>query len=237
MFRWMLNQVQHDGKGNRMLRRLILLSRCSGARDRERAEHHAGAGRRRPRAARRRGRARDPHAPSARLARLLAEPRRRRPADGRAVAAAEGLRRRPAALPGPDPARDRDLMNYVLRAGLCRARSAEGSGGRAPARSRSAPMRAGSPAPTRSAFPSRASFRSICRSATAPQTARSSTHGARRFPSRSPVSAISKRPETSCASRSRFRQASTSTNPIVFPTVDGPVDYDAKQASAARATR
>ena len=104
---------------------------------------------------------------SAGLARLLAQPRRRRPADGRRLAAAQGLRRRPAALPGADPADHRRADELRLRARLCGARAAEGAGGRARHASRSAPMRTGSPAPTRSACPSRASCRSTCRSAAA----------------------------------------------------------------------
>ena len=83
---------------------------------------------------------RAPHPPAARsslrstcvrsrLARLLAEPGRRRPADGRAVAASQGLRRRPAALSGASAADRRRPHELRLRARLCRARAAEGAVG------------------------------------------------------------------------------------------------------------
>ena len=73
------------------------------------------------------------------------------------MAASAGLFRRAAALSGAEPADRRRPHELRLRARLCRARAAEGAGRRDAAPSRSAPTRAGSPAPTRSACPSRGS--------------------------------------------------------------------------------
>ena len=164
---------------------LFFLRSCSSLRSRRRATHHARAGRRRSGAARWRGRARDPHASCARLARLLAQPRRRRAADGREVAASEGVRRRAASLSGPDAARDRGPHELCLRGGLCAARAAEGSRGRpwtdpdpgrgALARLHRQGLRPREGRACRSIFPSAAECR----------TEPSLTRGARRCPSRS----------------------------------------------------
>ena len=115
----------------------------------------ARAGRRRPRRPRRRGRAGDSHAHPEGLARLLAEPRRCRAADGGGMAASAGLRGGAAALPGADPARGRGADELRLRTRLRDPGPARRCRRASPARCRSAPRRAGSPAPTRSACPSR----------------------------------------------------------------------------------
>ena len=65
-----------------------------------------------------------------RLARLLAEPRRRRPADARRMALARGRHRRAAALPGADPPDHRRADELCLRARPCDPRPAQRPGGR-----------------------------------------------------------------------------------------------------------
>ena len=201
-----------------MLRRLLhppvalLLAARAGAGARDRAR----AGRRRAGAAGRRGRARDPHAHQAGLARLLAEPRRRRAADGRASGSCRrafpsGRLRYPVptrlTVAGPD--------ELCLRARLCGAGAAQGASGRAAAR---CPIRADAhwlactdkicvpeqgelslDLPVGSGTPNRAQFDAWRRALPQPL-------GDRRRISRSAA--------TSCASRSRSRRASRSASPI-----------------------
>ena len=101
---------------------------------------------------------------------------------------------------------------------------------------RSEPTRTGSPAPTRSACPSRANCRSTCRSAAERPTARSSTSGAGRCRGRSPAPAHFEVAATNCASRFRFRRASTVGKPYFFPRPTASSIMRRRRHSAARAT-
>ena len=118
-----------------------------------------------------------------------------------------------------------------LRAGLCRARAAEGAARTRAARSRSAPSarwlactdkicvpeqgELSLDLPVGSGTPNRAAVRRL-----APGAAAAAGNARRRF----------EVAETSCASRSRSRRASRSPSPTSFRSIDGPVDYEAKQA-------
>ena len=125
------------------------------------------------------------------------------------------------------------IDELCLRARPCDPGAAEGAGGRAAARCRSAPGRNGWPAPTRSACRSGASSRSTVPVGDGRRdaSARGSTSGASALPRplASPAQfELSRRP--GCASPFRCRQASTLGEPYVFPPDDGPVDYAAPQA-------
>ena len=100
--------------------------RPAGARQR----HPAGAGRRGPGPPRRRGRARDCHAHQGRLARLLAQSRRRRLADAGAMDSAARRHPRAAALPGPRAADHRRADELCLQWRPCHPAAPESSAGR-----------------------------------------------------------------------------------------------------------
>ena len=100
-----------------------------------------------------------------------------------------------------------------------------------PGRSRSAPSSTGSPAPTRSASPNAARWRSTCPIGGAgdrrPALRRMAPRAA--APARQP-GALRRRAATASRSRSRFPPASTLGEPYLFPADDGVVDYAAPQS-------
>ena len=163
------------------------------------------------------------------LARLLAESRRCRPADGREWQLPTGLRGRPAALSGADAARDRGPDELRLRARLCGAGAAEGAGGR----------QRHDPDPRRGALARlhRQDLRARAGRARARPAGRRRDAEPRAVRRMAPArcrgrwrrSAISRSPATSCASASRCRPASRSASLISSRSTDGPVDYAATQ--------
>ena len=217
----------------------LLLLALARSRQLARERDRARAGRRRAGAARRRGRARDPHAHQARLARLLAEPGRCRPADGRAMAAAaRASRSAPLRYPVPSRLTVAGLDELCLRARLCGAGAAEGAGGRA--RHDADPRRGALARLHRQGLRARAG-RAFARPAgrqRARPTARSSTNGGARCRGRwrrSAHFAVARRQAARRHPAAGERRRSAS--PISSRSTDGAVDYAAPQASAARATR
>ena len=136
----------------------------------------------------------------------------------------------PLRYPVPTRLEIAGLMNYVYErdyAVLVRLKVPADAQGR-----RSDPRRApaGSPAPTRSACPKAAAWRSMCRSAAGrPERARFDEWRRALAAAAGDAGAFRARRATSCGWRSRCRATSRSAEPYVFPITDGAVDYAAPQ--------
>ena len=135
----------------------------------------------------------------------------------------------PLRYPVPTRLDRRRPHELCLRAGLCRARAAEGAGGRA--RNVADPRRCALARLHRQDLRARAgpARRSTCRSAAGLRTARSSTSGGKPCRSRSRRVGHFEASATRSASRSRFRRASASASPTCSRSPTRCVDYEAKQ--------
>ena len=206
------------------------LLRHAGAR--QRAAHRPGARRRRPRAARRRGRSCDPHAPRSRAGTAIG----RIPGDAGLPMDVDwqlpkGFAAGPLRYPVPTRLTVAGLMNYVFErdyAVLVRLKvPAECSGHGADPRRRALARLHRQDLRARAG---RACARSPGRQRHAEPRC-NSTHWRQQLAAAARRrSAISRSPATSCASRSRCRRASPSRDPYLFPITDNAVDYEAPQS-------
>ena len=142
----------------------------------------------------------------------------------------QGLRRGPAALSGAEPADRRRPHELCLRARLCGARPAEGARRTRAAPSRSAPRRAGSPAPTSICVPEQGEL--VARPAGRRRDAQS--RPVRRLAARASAAAgdasgILPRPGGKLRVAIPLPASVAVGKPYLFPITDNVVDYEAQQ--------